>query len=168
MQANVPNCHKSLIKRLHDSLVQLCSRVWLFIPEVCLQGKSFTTLSALFLQGASEVYLLSFLTHCICYGSISMESTIDVSLGSITVQNSCRSTILHEFPFGCGGARSTMDRGRAQTVLAWASETGERRLEGYLQELCSNKNSNTGGQPCPEVLHQTEQPEQAEKTVQSV
>jgi len=49
MQANVPNCHKSLIKRLDDPLVQLCSRVQLFIPEVCLQGKSFTTLSALFL-----------------------------------------------------------------------------------------------------------------------
>jgi hypothetical protein len=49
MQANVPNCHKSLIKRLHDSLVQLCSRVQLFIPEVFLQGKNFTTLSALFL-----------------------------------------------------------------------------------------------------------------------
>lgn len=51
-----------------------------------------------------------------------------------------------------------MDGGRAQTVLAGIAKGGERRLERDLKELCENKDSNTGCEPCSEVLPSKKQP----------
>ena len=45
-----------------------------------------------------------------------------------------------------------MDGGRAQVVLAGIAESGERRLERNLKELCENSDANTGCKPCSEVL----------------
>jgi hypothetical protein len=53
-----------------------------------------------------------------------------------------------------------MERGRAPDVSGWAGKAGEGRLEGHLQELCDDKNSNPSSQPCTKIFSSSEPPQQ--------
>ena len=59
-----------------------------------------------------------------------------------------------------------MDGGRAPAVPGGPGEAREGRLARHFPTLCHDTDTDTGGQPCPEVLPEAEQPHTEEEEVQ--
>ena len=59
-----------------------------------------------------------------------------------------------------------MDRGRAPDLPCRPRQAREGRLARHFSTLCHDTDTDAGGQPCPEVFPEAEQPHTEEEEVQ--
>lgn len=153
----------NVVSKLWTSVTcnSLCSGRYVFCRTMFLVSYNYRTISS-WLNCKLSKWLMTKFVHCqfvetnewsVCLGAV---SHFRMSLFF------CNSWSNNQNNY----VRSSMDRGRAPDVPRRPRQAREGRLARHFPTLRHDTDSDPGGQPCPEVLPEAEQPHTEEEEIQ--